>query len=137
MVFKWSERSGRCRPPPHLQKCRKTAPPPPKKCREASTNKQCHKAAPPKKCRKKGRLKKCSKCSPPQKCCEAALQKLPCYVEVAPTKNVKAAPPLDKCCKAATPNASPQPPLRFRSRPPLTLKPSLFIATVLLSLNEK
>ena len=58
MVFIWGERSGRSRPP--LQKCRK--------------------AAPPKKCRKEGRLKICSKCSPPQKCCEAALQKVPCYV---------------------------------------------------------
>ena len=58
-------------PPP---KCLKAAPP--KKCREASTTEKCHKAAPPKKCRKEGHLKIC----PPQKCCEAALQKVPCYV---------------------------------------------------------
>ena len=97
MVFIWSERSGRSRPT--LQKCRKADPP--KKCREASTTKKCHKAAPPKKCRKEGRLKICSKCNPPQKCCEAALQTVPCYVYVAPTKNVKAAP-LKKYHKAAT-----------------------------------
>ena len=54
--------------------------PPSKKCREASTTKKCHKAAHPKKCRKEGSLKIRSKCSPPQKCCEAALQKVPCYV---------------------------------------------------------
>ena len=82
-----------------LQKCRKAVPH--KKCREVSTTKKCPKAAPPKKCRKEGRLKICSKCSPPQKCCEAALQKVPCYVYVAPTKNVKAAP-LKKYHKAAT-----------------------------------
>ena len=75
MVFIWSERSGRSRPlPPKMLQSSL-----PKKCREASTTKKCHRAAPPKKCRK-GRLKICSKCSPPQKRCEAALQKVPCYV---------------------------------------------------------
>ena len=54
--------------------------PPSKKCREASTTKKCHKAAHPKKCRKESRLKISSKCSPSQKCCEAALQKVTCYV---------------------------------------------------------
>ena len=88
MVFIWSERSGRSRPSSKMSQSSH-----PKKCREASTTKKCHKAAPPKKCRKEGRLKICSKCSPPQKCCEAALQKVPCYVYVALTKNVKAAPP--------------------------------------------
>ena len=58
-------------------------------------------SSPSKKSRKEGRLKICSKCSPPQKYCEAALQKVPRYVYVAPTKNVKAAP-LKKYHKAAT-----------------------------------
>ena len=39
MVFIWSERSG---PYKNHPKCRA----PPKKCREASTTKKCHKAAP-------------------------------------------------------------------------------------------
>ena len=121
-----------------LQKCRKASPP--KKCREASTTKKCHKATPPKKCCKEDRLKICSKCSPPQKCCETALQKVPCYVEVAPAKNVKAAPHLTNAAKQPPSknttkhppqNASPQPPLRFRSRPPLTLKPSLSVGPCL------
>ena len=75
MVFIWSEWSGRSRPPP---KCHEAAPlknaakhPPPK---------NATKQLPPKKCRKEDRLKICSKCSPPQKYCEAALQKVPCYV---------------------------------------------------------
>ena len=111
MVFIWSERSGRCRPPSKMSQSS-----PPKKCRKASTTKRCHKAAPPKKCRKEGRLKICSKCSPPQKCCEAALQKVPCYVKVAPQKMSKQ-PPSKNITKQPPQNALPQPSLRVRSRP--------------------
>ena len=127
------ERAERSLQAPPLQKCRKAAPP--KKCRKVSTTKKCHKAAPPKKCRKEGRLKICSKCSPPQKCCEAALQKVPCYVKWPLQKMSKQAPPhlanaakqppLKNTTKQSPQNASTQPPLRFRSRPPLTLIPSL------------
>ena len=121
-----------------LQKCRKAVPP--KKCREASTTKKCQKVAPPKKCRKEVCLKICSKCNPPQKCCEAALQKVPCYVYVASTKKVKATSPLDKCCKAAplkkyhkaaTTKCFAAALLEISLQAPLTLKPSLLAPCIL------
>ena len=73
MVFIWSERSARSRPP---SKNVAKQPLPPKKCREASTTKICHKAAPPKNAASKYAVNAALL----KKCCEAALQKVPCYV---------------------------------------------------------
>ena len=79
MVFIWSERSGRSRPP--LQKCRKAAPPPPKKCRKE----------------KNAAKKAASKYAVHAVLLKNAVKQLSrrCHVMS------KQPPPLDKCCKAA------------------------------------
>ena len=87
MVFIWSERSGRSRPPSKNV----AKQPPPKKCREASTTKKCHKQ------RHKGAMlclssphKKCQSSPPLDKCCKAAPLKK--YHKATTTKYFTAAP---------------------------------------------